>query len=323
MENGGVIDLHSDLLAYLGRKEDRTDVDALSRSSILQMKEGKVSLQVLPIYVPTEKGSVELAQKEIHAFRHLCFSKWKRGKPYFEGLSGCVHTLLAIENASALIEEEESLDLAFFRLQALIAEFSPLVYISLTWNGENRFGGGSGSSHGLKRDGEALLEFLSGKKIAIDLSHSSDALARDILTFIDKKGLNLPVIASHSNFRKIQNFQRNLPQEFAEEIIRRKGLIGLNLVQDFIGDPYEEKILAHIEEGLSLKGEKSLALGVDFFCVEDSSTPHTKPHFHSNYADASCLPKLVHLIEKRFGEEMAKMIAHKNFISYFKRWHLY
>ncbi len=71
----------------------------------------------------------------------------------------------------------------------------------MTHHGENRFGGGNSTGIGLKKDGEALLEYISEKKIAIDLSHTSDALAGDILNYIVKNKLGLSVLASHSNFR--------------------------------------------------------------------------------------------------------------------------
>ena len=73
------------------------------------------------------------------------------------------------------------------------------------WNQENRFGGGNASDVGLKREGELFLEYLGGKGVAIDLAHPSDALAHDILNYIDKKSLKVTPIASHSNFRVIKD----------------------------------------------------------------------------------------------------------------------
>ena len=73
------------------------------------------------------------------------------------------------------------------------------------------------------------------KKIAIDLSHTSDFLAHDILNYIDKMGLNVRTIASHSNFRKIAEVVRNLTDEIAKEILKRGGVIGFNLFKSFVG----------------------------------------------------------------------------------------
>ena len=76
---------------------------------------------------------------------------------------------------------------AFVRLDTLIREIGPILYISLTHHGENRFGGGNKADAGLKDDGEALLDYIDGKHIAIDLSHTSDALAHGIVNHIDRK----------------------------------------------------------------------------------------------------------------------------------------
>jgi len=48
----------------------------------------------------------------------------------------------------------------------------------------------------------------AGKQIPIDLSHTSDLLAEGILNHIDSQKLEIPVIASHSNFRAIWNHRR-------------------------------------------------------------------------------------------------------------------
>ena len=109
------------------------------------------------------------------------------------------------------------------------------MYVSFTWNMENRFGGGALTTVGLKDDGKRLLEVLATNRIAVDLSHASDRLAYDIFNYIDKHKLDMKVIASHSVMRAIHHAPRNLPDEIAKEIIKRKGIIGLNFIAKFIG----------------------------------------------------------------------------------------
>ena len=72
------------------------------------------------------------------------------------------------------------------------------------------------------------VEFL--KYLSKVLSHTSDALAHDIFNHIDKHKLAVPVIASHSNFRSVSDHVRNLPDEIANEIVNRNGLIGMNFL---------------------------------------------------------------------------------------------
>ena len=132
--------------------------------------------------------------------------------------------------------------------------------MSLTWNGENRFGGGDGAHIGLKEDGKRLLDWMDEKRIPVDLSHASDLLAHEIIEYIDKKNLSLPVLASHSNFRKIHGTSRNLPDSIAQEIIRKKGVIGINLFMPFVGMDFPKNLVNHIEYGLKLGGDNALCL---------------------------------------------------------------
>ena len=48
---------------------------------------------------------------------------------------------------------------------------------------------------------------------------------------IDANGLDLQVMASHSNFRTLQSHIRNLPDDIAKEIIRSDGLIGFVFIK--------------------------------------------------------------------------------------------
>ena len=125
-------------------------------------------------------------------------------------------------------------------MERIIDNVGNLFYIGLTHHLENRFGGGNFSKAGLKDDGKALLDYLDNKQIAVDFSHTSDALAYDILEYISKKNLKIPILASHSNYRPNFDHPRNLPDDIAKEIINQKGLIGLNFVRAFVNNKHSE-----------------------------------------------------------------------------------
>ena len=194
-----------------------------------------------------------------------------------------------------------------------------LFYITTTWDGENRFGGGMGSSSGLKEDGKKLLQWLSEKRIAIDLSHTCDRYASEIIEYIDKENLEIPLIASHSNFRKVTAMPRNLPDDIAREIIRRKGLIGMTLFAPFIHKTDPSVLLRHIEYGLELGGKKALCFGSDFFCDADFLQTLGKKYpdasfFFEEYKNSSTYPHILDLLESRleFSSDMLQNIASRN-----------
>lgn len=305
-EKLNVYDLHCDLLLYLAHSSERTPFQKEARASIPQLKEGGVLFQTMALFTTSKPGCSENGRKQIEAFKKM------RG----DFLENSITIQPALENGSLLVEEGERLDLAFERFEKYEKEVGPFLYVSLTWNMENRFGGGNATTIGLKKEGELLLDFLSDKNIAIDLSHTSDALAWGILKYLDKNNLKNRVVASHSNFRAITSHARNLPDELAQELFRRKGIMGLNLIRSFVGEEgeFESKFLQMVERGLELGGEDSLCFGADFFCEDDilGELSSMRPFFNSGYPDASSYPRLITLLRGRFAENIVRKIAHEN-----------
>lgn len=288
-----VFDLHCDLLMSLQSDPSCTPDEAHIRCSIPQLQAGGVAMQTLAIFCPTQQGSARIGWEQA-----VIFKKLKRPP----GLN----FLAAIENASAFSEEEEHLDRCLERVQMIQEQCAPLVYISLTWKHENRFGGGNETQVGLKPDGRELLRWMSGRGIAVDFSHTSDWLAHDILEFLDQEQLEIPVIASHSNFRVVTVHPRNLPDDIAREIFSRAGVIGLNMVQRFVGSGQPEKIFDHVQHALYLDGQDQICFGADFFSVKDlPPQPNMEDeYFFEKYPDASMYPGLIRDLERRFGNQV-------------------
>ena len=298
------IDLHCDLLAYLALSPERTPLDQRSRCSVPQLNEGRVKTQVLAISAETGIYSLLMGLQQIKCFLDVQETYPGRFLPAFE-------------NASAFSLESEPLDTVFKRLENILKEIHP-TYISLTWNGENRFGGGCGAKCGLKGDGRELLRYLNGKGIAIDFSHTSDSLAYDLFDFIDKERLDILVMASHSNFREVVENIRNLPDDIAKELIKRKGLIGMVFYTSFLESP--DNLISMIEHGLKLGGEEALAFGADYFCLDDLfSLLHHGGGFFDEMADSSCYPKVIESISELFDKELLSSIACKNALDFLLR----
>ncbi|WP_020528649.1 dipeptidase [Flexithrix dorotheae] len=308
-----VFDLHGDLLSYLINKEGSTPMDSDIGCSIPFWKKGNVKLQVLSIFTTTNLGSVKKARHQAEKYKEILnvYSDHIYPMDSRNDLNSIIKTpgtavMVAIENASGICEEEDHLDQAFFNLEQIIEQTGPLFYITITHHTENRFGGGNYSKVGLKPDGEILLEYLSGKKIAVDLSHTSDKMAFDLLNFIDQKQLDIPVIASHSNFRNIWDHPRNLPEELVREIIKRKGLMGMNFVRAFVDNDHHYTLQNHIRFGWANGLEDHLAFGADFFWTGSLNDPQRIPYFHPEHENAGKYPSIIdHL--KVGEEEMEKL----------------
>lgn len=302
-----IADLHCDLLDYLVRGSGCTAYNREVRCSIPQLQEGGVKWQTLAMFTTTNPRSVEWVQKQFELSKGL-----KRHYPEFNEID----IALAFENASGFSLEGEALEDGLDRLAKMHSQ-SPIRYISLTWNDENRFGGGNKSAVGLKEDGERLLEFMHGKGIAVDFSHTSDALAYGILDHIDKRKLDVRVIASHSNFRKVCNVPRNLPDELALEIGKRDGIIGLNVIALFLGQDPVNSFRAHMEQGLKLGLENHLCFGADFFYEGSIPAKDRLPieaYFFPEFSDASAYPKILQIYASLgLSQKTLQKIASSNF----------
>lgn len=307
-----IIDLHCDLLAYL-ETEGHTPLDLESNCSLSQLLKGDVKFQTLAIYAQTQKDSQYKGLQQVTCYQRLIKSYKDRVYPFHGFIDPAkIALILAIENASSFIGEDEPLEKGIKRLEKLLEVSRRILYLSLTWNGENRFGGGNASNVGLKPDGEVLLQWLAEHNICIDLSHTSDQLAEDIFNTIDDKRLNLQVIASHSNFRSVQDHPRNLPDHIAKELFKRGGVMGMNFVRMFVGET-PEVFINHIEKAKELGGKNGLVLGADFFGDIDSpEIEHLKPFFFQGYDNSSCYPRFIKLLLEEYPDRFVEDIAWNN-----------
>ncbi|MBA3722027.1 MAG: membrane dipeptidase [Parachlamydiaceae bacterium] len=320
-----IADLHCDLLSFLAGDATRTAHDPAVRCSIPQLHAGNVKLQTLAVFTQTGKDALQngIAQAAIYkilpqlypqVFTHFESSKYVNS-------SNKISVLLAFENASSFCDENEQIKQGLDRLQSTIDNIGKPLYISMTWNSENRFGGGASTQIGIKEDGKRLLDFMHQKKIAIDLSHTSDPLAHEIINYIDMHHLQIPMLASHSNSRSITQAPRNLPDDLAKEIFKRKGIIGLNFYRPFVGKEANESFVRHLSHWIEMGGKNQICFGADFFYHDDLPAAHhqdKEPMYFSEYQDASCYGQLLKLFKKELNmtPEMVENMAHKNLFAF-------
>ncbi|WP_299822436.1 membrane dipeptidase [uncultured Pontibacter sp.] len=314
-----IIDLHCDLLVYL------TDVPNATLDNIAEigcalpaLTAGNVKLQVMAIYCATAPGSTNYAALQRDMFAQLANDNncGLHAVTTPAQLQQALHNpngigmVAAVENASGFCEEDEPLEDGFKKLEKIIDACGRILYISMTHNDANRFGGGNFSDKGITRDGQMLLDYIHGRQIAIDLSHTSDALAYDILTHIDNERLDVPVIASHSNFRAMWDQRRNLPNELAQEVIRRNGLIGMNFLRSFLNTQDPEALIHHMLHGLNMGAQNALCFGADYFYFADHPDPARFPFYYSEHEHAGTsynfiLEKLKHTLPQQQLEKIA------------------
>lgn len=322
-----IIDMHCDLLSYLAKIPGANPYakDEIA-CAIPWLQAGNVRMQILAIYTDVRPESMNLATRQAQIFSEL-LEKHKNDLAFADAdflqnwdKQNCVGIKAAVENAAGFGNESASWKEIYNQFDAILEKVNSLAYISLTHHTENRFGGGNYTKGiGLKEDGKKLLDYMAGKSIPIDLSHNSDLLAEGILNHIDTQKLDIPVIASHSNFREIWNHPRNLTDEFAKEIIHRGGIIGVNFLRAFLDPEVPERLLEHLLHGFQIGGEKSICFGADYFYTKDFGDPSRIPFYFPLAENAGKYPSLIESMEDKLIPADLEGLAYRNSLEFYRK----
>lgn len=311
-----VIDLNGCLLAYLAQVE-RADPNAREGigCTIPYLLEGNVKIQILSIYSGVEKDSPIVAWQQADRFLRLLEAGYpvrRVGRPSDDLNSAGIHVAAAIESATCLCDETEPLKEAFVRLERFQAALGKILYLTLTRQGESRFAGGSDTEIGLKRDGRELIEYVSGMRVGLDLSHASERTALEALDWIETRFPAVKVLVSHANFKEVWAHPGNVSDRLAREVIRRGGLIGLNLIRAFVHPDDPDSLYRHIEHGLRLGGERALCFGADFFYWPGHADRSRIPFYFPEHENAGRFPGILRGIEEKFGVAVSEAVAYGN-----------
>lgn len=146
-----------------------------------------------------------------------------------------------------------------------------------------------------------------------DASHASDRTFWDLAELAEK-----PIIATHSNFRSLCGHSRNLTDEMAREIIRRDGVIGLNLCRKFIHDEREEataeNLFPHLDHALTLGGENHIVFGCDIDGIGGDYPPPL-------VAERSIHDQLIEImLRHNYSEVLVRKVAGENALSFLKKY---
>ncbi|RKD24301.1 dipeptidase [Ammoniphilus oxalaticus] len=302
-----IIDAHCDTLMkmtqneslsfYRGDEQLQTQFDYMERSDVI--------LQVFALYTPPSipiSARFQFTLKMIDAFYERIVKPGKIAPIYstddidrlFESSTRHRGGMLSLEGAEAL--QGELVNLRILHRLGLRA-------LGFTWNHRNEAADGveEPNPSGLSQFGRSLLREANRLGILLDVSHLSEKGFWDVI-----ERSEAPILASHSNCKKVYDHQRNLTDEQLRAIISKQGVIGLTFVPQFIHRRARVKIkdlLAHVDHVLSIGGENHLAFGSDFDGI--SRTMSDLEHTGYYYL-------VVNELVKRYPEEQVKKWLHGN-----------
>ncbi len=170
--------------------------------------------------------------------------------------AGRVAGLLAIEGGEAIGTSLAELRAFYDR---------GLRLMTLTWSRRNAIGRGvtSEGSDGLTPFGLQVVAEMERLGIIVDASHLSDEALADLLSVARR-----PIVASHSNSRKLCPHPRNLTDDQATRIAATGGLVALTFAGVFV-DEVPAKVnlaryLEHLDHMVGIVGADHVGVGSDF-----------------------------------------------------------
>lgn len=239
-----LIDGHVDLPYRLTRlpedvskRTDGGDVD------VPRMRDGGLNAAFLAVYLPTQLQKTSGASRD-HADRIIdlveglvadhpeTFVLARSPEDVRAAMaSGRIALPLGMENGSGF---EDDL--------ALVSHFYDrgIRYVTLTHGRHNQIGDSSYDDRpprwgGLSPFGRDLVRAFNRTGIMVDVSHVTDATARDVLDVSEA-----PVIASHSSCRVFTpGWERNLPDDLIRGIANSGGLVMINFGSNFLRSRYK------------------------------------------------------------------------------------
>lgn len=259
-----VVDLHVDL-SYQVNYKGRDLARGVGQYVAADLLRSGVRGVVLPLYIPRSVSPEGPRTEDLEASRKHLLDLLPQTAPY--ALPGCapsdddhVRTWFAFEGAAPLASDPESVN-------AWIEKGVRVFGLVHTY--DNALATSSGTrpapSTGLTERGREVVRRIQSAGGIVDVSHMSDAAAADVIELA--RGASVPVIATHSNARKLADHPRNLNDQLLRAIAATGGVVGVNFHSPFVVKGRAARIddvVRQVQYLVRVAGEDHVALGSDF-----------------------------------------------------------
>ena len=189
--------------------------------------------------------------------------------------------------------------------------------VGLAWK-QTRYAGGTGAPGPLTTEGVELVREMDKLGMIHDASHLAEESFRQLMDIAAG-----PVIASHSNCRRIVRTDRQLSDNMIRAIVARGGVIGINFYDKFLLPPDEygtrratlADVVRHVEHVCDIAGGTScVGIGTD---MDGGLGREQIPVEVKSSAD---LPRLADALSAAgFGDEDVGRVMGANWLHYFHR----
>lgn len=310
-----LFDGHSDVVYALNRERQRGGQDVFRRRYLQPFRQGQVEGGIFVLWSNPEvhiPASVQIQQQmqtlhaELEQAGDVLMMLRSPEDIRLATNRNSIYFLLGVEGLDGCVQSETVIDWLYEQ---------GVRHVGLTWNEANGFAGGVYADGGLTEPGRKAVQRIQQKNMLMDVSHLNDRSLRDVLLLADG-----PIIASHSNSRRLCDVPRNLTDEQIRAIAETDGVIGINSHPPFLHACEEKQDLQHLADHVihiaELAGTEHVGFGLDLNYWEED-------------ADAAGLPELKHygqtqqflalLKQRGFAEKELQQICRDNFLRLVKR----
>ncbi|WP_295582115.1 dipeptidase [uncultured Oscillibacter sp.] len=315
-----IFDGHSDLLYDVTRRRLAGEDHVLERHHLPRLQAGNIEGLVLAVWTSAAQGQtfweeVPGADSDSARTERMCAAAlaefaecpWlsvvrTAGEAAAARAAGKRYAFLGIEGMAAIGGDLSGID----RYAAFGARLG-----MLTWNEENQLAAGAGGDpkKGLTDLGRQAVRRMEALGMLVDVSHLGDGGFWEVMDLC--RG---PVIASHSNCRRLCPAARNLTDDQFRAIRDTGGVVGLNVYHGFVhADPAEQTaqtLARHAVHMAEVMGVEHVACGFDFCEFFGPGNEGA-----AGLEDCSCTGNLFYWLE-RFGmtRRERELIARENFL---------
>lgn len=263
-----IVDVHTDVHLDLIRSRANGETRVLSRRHVPGWRAGGVDVAVLNTIPKFGPDPYPYHTTPVHNALYMldCLHRELEESPDELRLvtttdelhqardAGRIGIMIGIEGSEAL-GDDLSLLRTYHRLGVRV--------LTLNWHHRNQVGDGVSepSASGLSNWGREVVSEANRLGVLVDVSHSGPRTVEDVLALSIA-----PVVASHSNSRRIHDHERNLTDDQVRAIAAKGGLVGVTFLSRFVtqGTANADHVFGHIEHLADLVGTDHLGIGTDF-----------------------------------------------------------
>ncbi|MBO8156987.1 MAG: membrane dipeptidase [Bacillaceae bacterium] len=317
-----VIDLHSDIITDIAFRRERGERKVFERIHYPVLRKSGLlglicAIWVEPIYQGNEYFRFhQILQYALDDFKESSKVKIVKSKEDIQEAetSGQFFILLGLEGLTFM--EDWKGKTPREKVSNAVQELNPYVsHAIFAWNEQNFVASGTGAvttvQAGLTETGKALINQMDQAGWIVDVSHLDKPSFWDVVSHY-----NGPLLASHSNARKLCDVERNLDDEQIRAVGDSAGLIGVNVHGPFVSDtsPSIDHVIDHVTYIASITSIEQVGFGFDFTnYLESYSLGQGFNHYTKGLEDASKIPDLAdRMLSRGFTQQEVEKVCFDN-----------